>query len=429
MSLKVNSNNAFVSPLRQVGGTFGTYRSNFNPSEKSYNRFTSQAGYSGLAGWPVGYSGNGKFSEYAFIQPLNTGGMGTTGKAILGNATVTASGARGINLASTTTITIAITLGTKGKGVIGATPSQGATTTLNVHSNVNLEFKLTSNPTITITGQTPAGIHSSITGSTTFTVGLSGKGVVHLTVPSTGSVTAHIASVVQILSHMTTTSTVTAGIKAPANLNVSILTNPTVHALVHAAVNIISHMSQSATVTIRLMGGVYGHSIISVTPSTVTSHVCGKGVINTHVAIPFQPTALEVAEAVQALIGDVGGGGGTGGSGPDAATIAEAVMNAIVEGAVTLRDAQVQIYNQSMTSTSGGSGGTVTDPLNEIIENGLTLKQVQRILLAVAAGKSTIVDNGNGTKTVTFRDQTNTVNRLSATVNCGVRSSVIENIE
>ena len=50
--------------------------------------------------------------------------------------------------------------------------------------------------------------------------------------------------------------------------------------------------------------------------------------------------------------------------------------------------------------------------LDEVVEGTLTLRQIQRIVLAVLAGKS----GGGGTTTDTFRDVADTKNRVSATV-------------
>ncbi len=48
------------------------------------------------------------------------------------------------------------------------------------------------------------------------------------------------------------------------------------------------------------------------------------------------------------------------------------------------------------------------------VENGLSLRDVLRTLLAVAAGKTVITDLGGGEATVAFRDQADTKNRVEA---------------
>lgn len=54
----------------------------------------------------------------------------------------------------------------------------------------------------------------------------------------------------------------------------------------------------------------------------------------------------------------------------------------------------------------------VDEILDEVIEGTLTLRQVLRLLLSVMVGKSA----GGGTATITFRDNADTKNRISATV-------------
>jgi hypothetical protein len=58
--------------------------------------------------------------------------------------------------------------------------------------------------------------------------------------------------------------------------------------------------------------------------------------------------------------------------------------------------------------------GSGSNPWTEVIESGLTAAEVLRIILAVQAGKTNIVDNGGGSATVTFRDVADTKNRVEA---------------
>lgn len=60
------------------------------------------------------------------------------------------------------------------------------------------------------------------------------------------------------------------------------------------------------------------------------------------------------------------------------------------------------------------TGGVLTAP----IEGGLTLRDVLRTLLAVAAGKTTITGSN-----VAFRDQADTKNRVAATMTGSTRTA------
>lgn len=68
--------------------------------------------------------------------------------------------------------------------------------------------------------------------------------------------------------------------------------------------------------------------------------------------------------------------------------------------------------------------GSAANPWTEVIEGSLTATEVLRLLLAVAAGKTTIVDNGGGSATVTFRDTTDSKDRVIADMTGSERDSV-----
>jgi len=64
------------------------------------------------------------------------------------------------------------------------------------------------------------------------------------------------------------------------------------------------------------------------------------------------------------------------------------------------------------------------NPWDVLIEGGYTAADIMKILVAVAAGKSTITDNGDGTMTVDFRDLDDTLNRVEADVDNSERTDV-----
>jgi hypothetical protein len=63
-----------------------------------------------------------------------------------------------------------------------------------------------------------------------------------------------------------------------------------------------------------------------------------------------------------------------------------------------------------------GGGGNTANMWEQVIENGYTAEQIMRMLASVMAGKSTILDNGNGSATIVFRDLNDTVNRITTNV-------------
>jgi hypothetical protein len=83
-----------------------------------------------------------------------------------------------------------------------------------------------------------------------------------------------------------------------------------------------------------------------------------------------------------------------------------------------------------MEGTNANSGGAVLteDSIanavwSQMVESGVSASEVMQVLLAINAGQTVIVDNGNGTATVTFKSQSGT-DRVVASVNGSERASV-----
>jgi len=73
-----------------------------------------------------------------------------------------------------------------------------------------------------------------------------------------------------------------------------------------------------------------------------------------------------------------------------------------------------------LIQVSGGGGGGWTDP----IEGGYTAEELLRLVVATVAGKSTVIDNGDGTKTISFRDIDDTKNRIEVELENSERTNV-----
>ena len=98
---------------------------------------------------------------------------------------------------------------------------------------------------------------------------------------------------------------------------------------------------------------------------------------------------------------------------------ADAIMNRIGEGGVgltALGDTRIAHLDADVSSRNATTPPTVSDIADavhdEVIEGALTSRQIQRIMLAPLAGKST----GAGTATVSFRDTADAKDRITATV-------------
>lgn len=79
------------------------------------------------------------------------------------------------------------------------------------------------------------------------------------------------------------------------------------------------------------------------------------------------------------------------------------------------------------TGTMGeklNDAGSASNPWTEVIESGYTAAEILRLLAAVAAGKTNIVDLGGGDATVTFRDIGDTKDRIVADMTGSERTTL-----
>jgi hypothetical protein len=68
--------------------------------------------------------------------------------------------------------------------------------------------------------------------------------------------------------------------------------------------------------------------------------------------------------------------------------------------------------------------GSASNPWTEVIESGYTAEEILRILLAYAAGETTIVSTGTGTATVVFKSQDGTKSRIDADMTNSERTTI-----
>lgn len=94
--------------------------------------------------------------------------------------------------------------------------------------------------------------------------------------------------------------------------------------------------------------------------------------------------------------------------------------SASVSAAINGRGQMVAAINVSQLTDADVNGAV----LDSLIENGVTLKEALRLLLAVAVGK-TDIDTSGPSPVVTFRDVNDTTDRVTATMNGSERASVV----
>ena len=104
----------------------------------------------------------------------------------------------------------------------------------------------------------------------------------------------------------------------------------------------------------------------------------------------------------------------------------EETVHQIVDG---VWNALAASYNAAGTmGEKMNDAGSASNPWTEVLEGAYTAGEMLKLLTAVAAGKSTIVDLGGGLATVTFRDINDTVDRVQADMTDSERTSVTLNL-
>lgn len=96
-----------------------------------------------------------------------------------------------------------------------------------------------------------------------------------------------------------------------------------------------------------------------------------------------------------------------------------------------IKDAGVYVERKTSAAfaTSNSTGITpTTDVWNQVIEGGYTAGQLMRMLAAISSGKTDIVDNGNGSATVKFRDVNDTLDRVVVSVQGSERTNINLNL-
>jgi hypothetical protein len=103
--------------------------------------------------------------------------------------------------------------------------------------------------------------------------------------------------------------------------------------------------------------------------------------------------------------------------------------NLFVEGGgvpvvATLGIYQVNVNYTVPVQAQGISTTGAASPWTEAIEGSYTAAEILRLLASIAAGKTYIADNGNGTNHVEFRNLSDTKVLLAATMAGSVRAAV-----
>lgn len=241
------------------------------------------------------------------------------------------------------------------------------------------------------------GLTADITGKIEMAAALSGQGDV------IGALGALSGAVCSIIGTGSLSADITGKLEASANLSGSGSLTAVISALleIQAALNGVGALSADILGVGVMDSNLSGSGVLTSSVSAlahIESNLAGLGtLILTSGAIPGY------MEAQIALSTDLS---------PE--NLAAAVWNAVAA-------------NFNAAGTMGekvNDAGSASNPWTEVIEGTYTAAELLRLLTAVAAGKSTIVDNGDGTKTITFRDINDTRNTVEAEIENSERTSI-----
>lgn len=231
----------------------------------------------------------------------------------------------------------------------------------------------------------------NFTGGSTLALNISGNGNIIASLAGAGELSAGASLFLNALCAMTGSGTMA----ADASLLVSMLCAMTGDSIMTASITGQKSMSASMTGTGTLEGNItaFGNMI---------TDLLGSGILSSSVAA--------IAEMELDIV--------VTGTGLSTANVGQAVFAALA----------------SLNNVPGTMGeklnnaGANANPWTELIEGSYTAADILRLLSAVAAGKTTIIDLGGGQATVTFRDINDTVDRVIATMDDSERTNVDLNL-
>jgi hypothetical protein len=178
----------------------------------------------------------------------------------------------------------------------------------------------------------------------------------------------------------------------------------------------------SSSVALPLAGGLNG--VAPLTGSGTISNA-SLGLILSAVAAITGAGAVtaSIAGKLEAAAALVGSGDLTGALGALAGLSSDPMGVGTAAG--TLNGYATMSADITVTGATLTTANVASFVWGALAEGTLTYTEVQRLLLAVAAGRTTIVDNGGGTATVTFLDQAGTTDRIVADMTNSERTTIV----
>lgn len=295
-----------------------------------------------------------------------------------------------------------------------------ATTTLyqsNGFNNLNLAGGLngvsTWDGTSTLSGQLGALAYliSTISGTSTLSGNIQGAVNIASNLVGSGDLTGALGALISILADLNGSGDLTGDIAGALSAVSALAGSGDLVGAIQGSVSILSDLTGTSTLTSAIIGNW-----------DMIVNISGNGTITANI------TAL--AHLICDLIssGDITLTSGTvpGDISCDISSfstlspenLAAAVWNAL----------SASFNNTGTMGEIMNNMGAATDPWTVTLEGSYTAGEIMKILVAVAAGKTTITNTGNNSAKVTFRDINDSEDRVKSTMKNSNRESIIINV-
>jgi hypothetical protein len=278
----------------------------------------------------------------------------------------------------------------------------------NLAGGLNAESDITSSGDITnaeIKGI--AFLISSLNQSNTLNASISGSVTVSANLVGSGNLNGALGALVGIVASLNGNGNLNGQIAGALQAIASLSGSGNITGAIKATVGLIASLNGTSELNSFIIGN---WSMITnlVGNSNLTANVLAKAFLDANIV-----SANNLVLNNGAVVGNLGANISSF-SELSPESLASAVWSALASQ-----------YNQSGSMGEKLNGaGSAGNPWTEVIEGTYTAAEVMRLLASVAAGKTDIVDNGNGSATVKFRDVNDTVDRVVVEMQGSKRTDV-----
>lgn len=289
---------------------------------------------------------------------------------------------------------------------------------------------------------------NALSGVGSLTLNLAGGINISSTLTGLGDLTASITALGKIASTLAGSGNFSGAITGSLNAVATLLGQGDLTAALGALYGIEANLNGSSSLTGQMIAALAAQASLSGSGTLVSNitgslgaiaSLSGTGSLNgSIVGVWSMSTTLAgsggLSADLRAIANMVSNLTGVGTFVSSAASIGnmEATINIGVSDPLSPESLAAAVWNALAASfdAAGTMGekindaGSASNPWTEVIEGTYTAGELLRLLTAVAAGKSTIVDLGGGLATVTFRDVNDIEDRVIADMTNSERTTV-----